>query len=105
MLQHKILLHQTFTEERDFTVIEDLHVRNNKRTLSGYFPIKTFPTRESIRIRFTTASNLFVPFSGAKINVHNYNFVNARANNERFVTITECRPRGKTSELKSFEEM
>ena len=95
----------TFTDQRDFTVVEDLHVRNNKRTVSGYFPIETFPTCESIRIRFTTASHLFVAFTGAKVNVHNYNFVKARANNERFVTITECHHhRGKTSASRSFGE-
>ena len=73
----------------NFRVAEELHLRKGKRTISGYFLIDRFPTRESIRLRFTTKYFASYNFAAVEINIHNYNFVTPRANNERFVTVTE----------------
>ena len=72
-----------------FTVVEEVYLWNGKRRLSGYFPIDSFPTQESIRLLFTTQCFASYSFAAVHINIHYYNFTNPRAHCEWFVTVTE----------------
>ena len=80
--EHKIA---SFRDPTDFTIVEQLHINKGKRQIIGKFSIRKFPKRESNRNRFTNCSEY--NFGAVRVNIHNYNFANARQNNERLVTI------------------
>ena len=85
--------HQLHSVQRikpvNFRVADEVHLWKGKRRISGYFPIDRFPTRESIRLRFTTKYFSSYNFAAVEINIHNYNFTVPRESNEQFVTVTE----------------